>query len=297
VLLFLKATNESSSSPRGGLVVLHSTAALEPALIEDQNPSSWRSKYQALSEFSPAESLLAQLASDESLLKLDNNIPALIELNSYSTEELIGALSNLILEGKLGDNPNQAALDLVALFPLQDISGDEKEKEEKRSSIQELVRGFLGAIPDIGLHKSEQGVHLNLNEISAEANLRENDIKTTLIQRLNKDDQTEKIVDIALVFNKRIVDNNDKSPYLKAFLEKAGLLISLAANDSTFTMQRTHIQTESLTAAQRLAQDIDSEEKITFTEKGMTAMITALSSFNEQYAREHDLKLLDKPKY
>jgi hypothetical protein len=71
------------------------------------------------------------------------------------------------------------------------------------------------------------------------ANLDENKIMTTLIKRLSNTDQKRKIRNIALDFNKRIINNHEKSPYLKAFLEKTKLLISLAAKDSALTKQRT----------------------------------------------------------
>ena len=265
-------------------------AVLHAAVLPEGNTShadSLRSKYRVLSGPSEAELLLKELAFPQNLLISDNKILALAELQSHSTEALVLALSNLILEDKLGDNPQEAAHRLVELFPLQDISVN--EREEKRLKIQELASRFLETIPDIGRQESRGGVLLNLNETKAEANLAENNIMTTLIQHFNDSRQERKIRNIALEFNKRIIDDNEKTPYLKAFLEQAISLISDAAQDTTFIKQQTR--------AQRLAQNPEEEKKITFTEAGMTAMIKALNSFNDQYAREHGLKLLDKPRY
>ncbi len=259
-------------------------------LPEKNTPSadSLRSKYQVLSGPSEAELLLTLLASNKNLLKLDNNIPALAELQSHSTEALVRALTNLISEDKLGDKPLATIFRLVDLFPLQDIPKDQKEAMQE--SIKKSAFNLLEASQGMGVQISSKGETLfNLPEAQAKANLAENNIMTTLIQHLNDRRQERRIRNIALVFNKRIIDDSEKSPYLKAFREYAMSLISKAVNDSTFIKQQTK--------AQRLAQDIDSEKKITFTEVGMTAMIKALSLFNEQYAKEHVLRLFEKAEY
>lgn len=276
---------QESSSPRGRVAALHAAASQEPELEGDTSsldPDSLRKRFKVLSGPGEAELLLEQLASHENLLETDNNIPALTTLQLHSTEALVLALSNLILEDKLGDNPRKVAYDLVELFPLQDIPP--AEKAHKRLSIKQSACDLLEASREMGSQISLGGETLfNLNETKAEANLAENNIMTTLIQHLNDSSQERRIRNIALDFNKRIIDDNEKSLYLKAFLEQAMSLISKAASDSTLINQQTK--------AQRLAQNPEEEKKITFTPVGMTEMIKALNLFNDQYAREHNLEL------